>query len=260
MGGSAVVRKARSIFISDVHLGSKFAKASDLKTFLKTHQPEYLYIVGDFIDGWKFASGSWVWDDACNNLIRKILKMNKSGTKVFYVVGNHDEFLRNFFHKGQTADHFGSIAFANSFVHRGLNGMDYLVVHGDAFDTVIEYAPWMAWLGDLGYEALLRMNHWINKVRISLGFRYWSFSKLVKQKVKEAASHIARFEDHLAHTAKQQGCGGVVVGHIHHPDHKTIGDVTYFNTGDWVESCSALVEYEDGVWELLTNLQGVEHA
>lgn len=249
-------RRARAVFVSDVHLGSRFSQAAALAAFLRDKSPDFLYLVGDIIDGWKFRRRAWHWGDDANGVIRRVLKMSEYGTRIRYAVGNHDEFLRKFFHRGWGQDRFGSIEFGNHFLHEGLDGRVYLVIHGDAFDTVIKYAPWVAWIGDAGYEAMLRANRLINAVRERLGYPYWSFSRFVKHHVKEAVNHISHFEEHLAEMARRKGCQGVIAGHIHSAADKDVGGVRYVNCGDWVESCTAVVEYDDGSWEILTMTGG----
>ncbi len=248
-------RKIRSIFISDLHLGSRYSRAKLVYDFLNGKQIEHLYLVGDIIDGWKFSYRSWYWDESCNDLVRLILKMGKKGTNVHYIVGNHDEFLRKFFHWEHNENSFGAITFTNSVIHSSADGGRYLVVHGDAFDAVIQYTPWMAWLGDIGYEALLRLNFVINYLRKRFGLKHWSFSKYAKQRVKEAASHIGKFEEHLVKTARQEGCCGVISGHIHCVADKVVDGIRYFNCGDWVESCTSLLEYDNGDWEIFEQLK-----
>lgn len=243
------MRPIRSIFISDVHLGYSYSQVDALHAFLKDKQPEFLYLVGDIVDGWKFQRKKWLWNDHSNLLIRRILGFVRRGGKVFYAIGNHDEFLRKFIHNGQ-AMNFGHLYFANEFIHRTADGRKLLVVHGDAFDAVIQYAPWMAWIGDVGYETLMHLNHFVNMVRRWMGYRPWSFSKFAKMKVKEANSHIAKFESYLAEHARKMGCNGVICGHIHCAVIDQRQGMSYMNCGDWVESCTALIEYQDGTWEI----------
>ncbi|MGQ0636963.1 MAG: UDP-2,3-diacylglucosamine diphosphatase [Planctomycetaceae bacterium] len=238
------MKTIRSIFISDAHLGCKYTHAEALLAFLKNHQPQYLYIVGDFIDGWRLKK-SWYWNDVYTFLLRRIVGMMRRGTRVYYTPGNHDEFLRDF------AENFGSVQLADEFVHRTADGREILVTHGDRFDAVVLNHRWLTLLGDTGYNLLLAANVVFNALRRRLGFGYWSLSAAVKRRVKQATSYIGRFEDVVTRYAAQHGCSGVVCGHIHTPAISEVNGVAYYNTGDWVESCTALVEYSDGEFELL---------
>lgn len=246
--------KLRSVFISDVHLGGRFAKTGLLLEFLKDireKNPENLYLVGDFIDGWKLKR-NWYWDNNCTLVIRKILSFVKHGTKVYYVAGNHDDFLRTFisdFHID-----LGNIYIADEFIHIAPDGSKNLVIHGDRFDTAIrflmKYAKWVCTLGDIGYGLLIRLNSIVNWFRSLCGFPYWSLSKAVKKSVKSAGNFVGGFETLLADYAKDRECNGVICGHIHTPALKPLNGVNYYNCGDWVESCSAILEYHDGNYEL----------
>lgn len=242
--------KIRSIWISDCHLGCPYAHADELLNFLKGKNPEYFYIVGDFIDGWKLKK-KWHWDNTYNLIIRRILGMVKKGTQVYYITGNHDEFLRPIM---DFANDFGNIDFANEIIHTTVNGKKILVVHGDQFDAIIINAKWLAILGDMGYEFLIRFNKLFNKTRKYFGYKYWSLSKTIKHKVKEATNFIGRFENILCEYAKKHGCDGVLAGHIHTPCIKEIQGVKYFNCGDWLENATAIIEYSDGRIELYDSL------
>lgn len=234
----------RSVFVSDLHLGCKYANAQALLAFLKEHEPEYLYLVGDIIDGWRLRRG-WYWDDSYSFLIRRVLGMLKSGTIVRYTPGNHDEFLRNFI------DRLGSVEVSDEFIHHAADGQRVLVTHGDQFDSVVRHARWLSLLGDVGYNALLMLNRWFNLARRRCGFGYWSLSAAIKRQVKRATNFIGDFEDVVTRYAALKGCDAVLCGHIHTPTISQRNGVRYLNSGDWVESCSAIVEYTDGTFELI---------
>jgi UDP-2,3-diacylglucosamine pyrophosphatase LpxH len=238
------MKTVRSIFISDAHLGCRYTHAEALLAFLRNHQPQYLYIVGDFIDGWRLKR-SWYWSDTYTYLLKRIVDLMKRGTRVYYTPGNHDEFLRSF------TESFGSVHLADEFVHVTADQRRLLVTHGDKFDAVVLNARWLSLLGDVGYNLLLGINIVFNALRRRLGFGYWSLSAAIKRRVKQATSYIGNFEDVVTRYAAQQGCSGVVCGHIHTPRIGSHGGIDYYNTGDWVESCTALVEYSDGSFELL---------
>jgi UDP-2,3-diacylglucosamine pyrophosphatase LpxH len=237
-------RPIRSIFISDVHLGCKYANAEALLAFLKGQQPEFLYIVGDFIDGWRLKR-SWYWNDTYSFLIRRVLKMMKRGTQVFYTPGNHDEFLRRFLST------LGSVRITDEVIHVTADRRRLLVLHGDQFDVVVRHARWLSLLGDYGYDGLLVLNRIYNSWRRRLGFGYWSLSAFVKQRVKQATTFVSNFEDVATKYAASKGCQGVVCGHIHTPAHRERNGIAYYNTGDWMENCTALVEYQDGTFEVI---------
>jgi UDP-2,3-diacylglucosamine pyrophosphatase LpxH len=237
--------KVRSLFISDVHLGCGFSRTEDLFAFLGRLEPENLYLVGDIIDGWKLKR-NFVWNDTCSFVVRRILGMLKRGTRVYYVTGNHDEFLREF-----SPHTFGHMELADQFVHETADGRRLLVIHGDCFDHLTKHAAWVYHLGDRAYTLALHMNSWMNFVRRSLGYPYWSFSSMLKTRVKRAVNFINDFEHFVARYTQQQGCSGVVCGHIHVPAIRRIDEIDYFNCGDWVEHCSALVEHVDGRMELV---------
>ena len=239
----------KSIFISDVHLGSKGCKAEILVNFLKNNSAEKLYLIGDIIDGWKIQQNKWAWKQAHTNVIRKILGYAKQGTNVYYIAGNHDEFLRPLIPYELS---FGRIEIANQIEHIGADGKHYLVVHGDLFDGITRLAPWLSFLGDKAYDVVLYINSKFNWARHKFGFGYWSLSKYLKYKVKKAVDFIFQFERNLAHYCKKRGFDGVICGHIHHAEIKIIDDIVYMNDGDWVESCTALVEHWDGCWEIIT--------
>ena len=240
--------KYRSIFISDVHLGTRSCKAELLNNFLKHNKCDNLYLIGDIIDGWKIQQNKWRWQQSHTNVIRRILGHAKRGTKVFYLTGNHDEFFRPLIPYGL---HFGNVELLNHACHVGVDGKKYLVVHGDMFDGITRLAPWLTILGDKAYDFVLNLNTHFNSIRRRLGFNYWSLSRYLKQRVKKAVDFIFQFEKNITNYCRKKGYQGVICGHIHSPQIKQIDDIIYMNDGDWVESCSALVEHENGEWEIV---------
>jgi UDP-2,3-diacylglucosamine pyrophosphatase LpxH len=238
-------RHYHAIWLSDIHLGTRGCKADFLLDFLRSTESDYLYLVGDIIDGWQLRR-SWFWDQAHNDVIQKLLRKARKGTRVIYVPGNHDEFAREY-----VDQMFGGIAVREYAIHEMRDGRRLLVTHGDEFDGVIRYAKWLAVVGDLAYQLVLSLNHWFNKVRRRLGYPYWSLSAYLKHKVKNAVQFIDDFETVIARQAAIHGVDGVVCGHIHKAELKMIDGVLYCNDGDWVESCTALVESPDGQLEIL---------
>jgi UDP-2,3-diacylglucosamine pyrophosphatase LpxH len=239
------LRQYRSIFISDLHLGTRGCKAEFLLDFLKYNEADNIYLVGDIIDCWRLKK-TWFWVQSHNDVVQKLLRKARKGTRVIYVPGNHDEPLRDY--DGMT---FGEVAVVNEIVHVTADGKRYLVVHGDAFDGVIKYAKWLAYLGDTAYHCVLTLNHWYNHVRVRLGLQYWSLSAYLKTQVKDAVKFISDFEDAMAAEARRQGLDGVICGHIHKAESRMIDGIHYINDGDWVESCTALVEHMDGRLEIV---------
>jgi UDP-2,3-diacylglucosamine pyrophosphatase LpxH len=239
----------RSIFISDVHLGTKDCQAEKLNNFLKHNSCDTLYLVGDIIDAWKIQQNKWRWKQSHTNVVRRVLGHAKRGTKVIFIAGNHDEFLRPMIPYGFN---FGLIEIHNQIEHIGTDGKHYLVVHGDMFDGITRLAPWLTLLGDKAYDFTLRLNTRINWIRHRFGFGYFSLSQFLKHRVKKAVDFIFKFEENLANYCKKRGFDGVICGHIHHAEIKEINGVTYMNDGDWVESCTALVEHHNGRWEIVT--------
>ena len=235
----------RTVWISDTHLGTSGCNADLLLDFLKSIQPETLYLVGDIIDGWRLKRG-WYWPPRHNDIVRRILKLANKGTRVVYVPGNHDEAARDY-----CGLSFGGVEVVAQAVHTTVDGRRLLVLHGDEFDGVVLYAKWLAFLGDYAYAALLRLNIGFNRVRRRFGLPYWSLSAHIKKKVKNAVSFISRFEEAVAHAAAERGVDGVVCGHIHSAEIRQFGGVTYYNDGDWVESCTALVEHATGQMEII---------
>jgi len=239
----------RSIFVSDVHLGTKDCKAGQLNNFLKHNSCDTLYLVGDIIDAWKIQQNKWRWKQSHTNVVRRVLGHAKRGTRVIFIAGNHDEFLRPMIPYGFS---FGLVEIHNQIEHIGADGKHYLVTHGDLFDGITRLAPWIAFLGDKAYDFILSLNNKFNWIRRRMGFGYFSLSKFLKYKVKKAVDFIFKFEENLANYCKKRGFDGVICGHIHHAEIKEINGVTYMNDGDWVESCTALVEHHDGRWEIIT--------
>jgi UDP-2,3-diacylglucosamine pyrophosphatase LpxH len=238
-------RRLRSIFISDIHLGTAGCQAGPLLDFLKAHPSEHLYLVGDIIDGWQLRK-RWYWPQSHNDVLQKLLRRARKGCRVVYVPGNHDEFARQF-----AGHHFGGIEVAQEAVHVTARGQRLWIVHGDHFDGVIRCAKWLAYVGDSLYEFTLRMNRHLNSLRARLGLPYWSLSAYLKHKVKKALNYVTDFEVAVAAEARRRGHQGVVCGHIHRAEMRDIGGVLYCNDGDWVESRTALVEHLDGRLELV---------
>ncbi|HEY0920180.1 UDP-2,3-diacylglucosamine diphosphatase [Devosia sp.] len=240
------VRRVRALFISDVHLGMRQARASQLIDFLRWHEADVMYLVGDIVDGWRLAK-TWHWPDEYNALVELLLAKARAGTRMVVLPGNHDEFLREYL-----GTYFGEIEFVDRTVHTTALGKTYLVIHGDQFDVVVEHAKWLAHVGDWAYRSALRINSVVNWVRRRLGLTYWSLSAWAKHKVKNAVSVIGRFEEALSLEARDSGVDGVICGHIHYADmHERLG-IHYVNTGDWVESCTAIAETQEGLLELIS--------
>lgn len=238
-------RHYRALFLSDIHLGTRGCQAELLLDFLRVHDAETVYLVGDIVDGWRLRKG-WHWPQEHNDVVQKLLRKARKGARVVYVPGNHDEFLRDYL-----GTHFGGVEVVDSCFHETAAGEKFLVIHGDQFDVVVRHARWLAYFGDWAYVTALGINTWVNVVRRKLGFPYWSLSAWAKLKVKNAVNFIGRFEETLAEEARRRGAEGVICGHIHHAaDHETHG-IRYINTGDWVESCTAIAERHDGSFELI---------
>jgi len=238
-------QRFRTIWISDVHLGTRGCNADMLIDFLDSTDSETLYLVGDIIDGWRLRK-RFYWPAAHNDIVWRILKRAKRGTRIVYIPGNHDEMLRPY-----AGLHFGGVEIRRNAIHETADGRRLLVLHGDEFDTIMLAHRWLAYLGDAAYGALMRLNYVVNKVRTFFGKPYWSLSKHAKHKVKNAIEFISRFEEIVAHEAGQRGVDGVVCGHIHNAEIRDIAGVEYYNDGDWVEGCTALVEHFDGRMEVL---------
>ena len=236
----------RSIWLSDIHLGYRGCKADYLLDFLRSTECEYLFLVGDIIDIWAMKRRGLYWPQAHNNVIRTILGKAKHGTKVIYVPGNHDEMLRDY--NGLV---FGNVEIHQDYIHETADGRRLLMLHGDEFDSVIRYSRFIGYLGDTAYDFLLYLNRGVNYFRRKLGFPYWSIAAYLKNKVKNAVNVISNFEKAVAHEARKRNVDGLVCGHIHHAEMRYINGVLYCNDGDWVESCTAMVERQNGILEIL---------
>lgn len=236
----------RTLFLSDVHLATPDCQAQMLIDFLREHDAETIYLVGDIVDCWRMKRKGFYWPQAHNDVVQKLLRKARHGARVIYVPGNHDEVLREYL-----GVHFGGIEVKDRDVHETADGRKLLVIHGDQFDMVVMNAKWLAHFGDWAYGVAMYVSKWVNLVRRLLGFRYWSMSKWAKLKVKQAVNFIGDFEKVLAEEAKKSGTDGIVCGHIHHAADRKIGSVHYYNTGDWVESCTAIIEHHDGQMEII---------
>jgi UDP-2,3-diacylglucosamine pyrophosphatase LpxH len=239
-------KQVRTLFLSDIHLGMKGCQADKLLDFLRHYDADTIYLVGDIVDGWQLKS-SWYWPQTHNDVVQKLLRKARKGTQLFYIPGNHDEFLRDYY-----GTHFGGIDVVEETVHVAADGRRYLVIHGDLFDVVIRHAKWLALLGDKAYDAAIWLNTHFNAVRRAFGLTYWSLSQWAKLKVKNAVNFIGEFERTLAAEARRRGLDGVICGHIHHAVIRDQPDFRYMNCGDWIESCTALVEHFDGAFEIVT--------
>ena len=243
--------KYKSIFISDLHLGTKFAKAEELLEFIKVHEAENIYLVGDIIDGWAIKK-NFRWKQSHSDVIQKILRAARKGSNVYYITGNHDEFLRSFLPLLMG----DNLHVVNDVEYMGMNGKKYFVTHGDIFDSLTLTKRWLSHFGDMGYDVLLHFNPIINFVRKTLGIkRYWSLSKQLKDNLREKLNFIEECETVSTKYVKHNGYDGVICGHIHRADIKNIEGIAYMNSGDWVESCTALVETLNGEWEIVEWLE-----
>jgi UDP-2,3-diacylglucosamine pyrophosphatase LpxH len=235
----------RTLFISDVHLGTRSCQAEMLIEFLRQYEADTIYLVGDIVDFWRIRRGS-VWPQSHNDVIQKILRKVRKGTRVIFIPGNHDDGLRQY-----CGTKFGGVEIERQAMHTTADGRRYLVIHGDEFDVVVHYAKWLALVGDRGYELALAINTPLNWVRRRMGYDYWSLSAYLKLRVKKAVNFIGDFEASLAAEAQRRQADGVICGHIHHAQSRQIGAVHYVNTGDWVESCTAVLERHDGQFEMI---------
>lgn len=245
----------RTVFISDTHLGSRGCQAAALSKFLKYVRCERLYLVGDIVDMWRLKQ-RWYWPGEHNNVLRRILNQTKHQTDVIFVPGNHDEGARQFLHSD-----FGGIRVLPYAVHVTADGRRLLVIHGDQFDLVVKHSRFVSMLGGKAYDGLIRCNRPYNAARRTLGLPYQSLSKSIKGKVKSACMFISKFEDTLAHEAERRGLDGVVCGHIHEPAARETNPrqpTSYYNCGDWIENCSALVEHHDGRMEVIDGIKAVD--
>lgn len=241
----AHAQRVRAIFVSDLHLGTPGCQAEALLDFMRAYPSDYLYLVGDIVDGWQLRR-RWYWPQAHNDVVQKLLRRARKGCQIVYVPGNHDEFARGFM-----GHQFGGIHVLDSAIHTTCDGRRLWVTHGDYFDGVIQCAKWLAYVGDNLYEFTLKLNRHLNYFRARLGLPYWSLSAYLKHRVKKALNYVMEFEVAVAHEARRRGHHGVVCGHIHRPEMRDIDGTLYCNDGDWVESRSALVEHLDGRLELL---------
>ena len=235
----------RTVFLSDIHLGTRGCQAELLLDFLRHMTCEQMFLIGDIVDGWRMKGGWW-WPQTHNDVVQKILRLARKGATVTYIPGNHDDRVRDF-----CGVHFGGVVVARDAVHQTLDGRRFLVLHGDEFDGVVRHAPALALAGDLAYRIVLTLNTHVNRLRRRLGFGYWSLSAFLKSKVKNALQFIDHFEQAVADEARRRGVDGVICGHIHKAEMRDIDGVAYINDGDWVESCTALVEHVDGRLEIL---------
>jgi len=235
----------RSVFLSDIHLGTRGCQAELLLDFLRQLSCDHLYLVGDIVDGWRLKT-NWYWPQPHNDVVQKILRLARKGVLVTYIPGNHDEPARDF-----CGAHFGGVFVTRDAVHQTADGRRFLVVHGDEFDGVVRHAQWLAHVGDYAYRAALWLNTVFNRARRRFGFGYWSLSAFLKSKVKNAVKFIDNFEAALAGEARLRGLDGVICGHIHKAEMRTIDGILYCNDGDWVESCTALVEFDDGRLDIM---------
>ncbi len=243
MNGTGIT-SYRTVFLSDIHLGTRWCRAKELCAFLSAIRCERLYLVGDIIDGWKLGRRP-KWRRAHDDVLRWLLRMSKR-MEIVYIPGNHDTFMDAFDGK-----RFGSISVRKEAVHENADGRSFLVVHGDEFDAAVRRRKWLAWFGDRAYRATQWMNALLNAIRSFLGFGYWSLSQFLKQKVKRAVMRTGRFDDVLVRSALRRGVDGVVCGHIHNPVIRNLRGLVYANCGDWIENCSALVEHFDGSIEVV---------
>jgi UDP-2,3-diacylglucosamine pyrophosphatase LpxH len=235
----------RTLFISDVHLGTRGCQAEMLLDFLRCCDAETVYLIGDIVDGWRLRR-AWHWPQAHNDVVQKLLRKGRKGARLIYLPGNHDEFLRDYL-----GTHFGGIEVRDTDIHETADGRRLIVMHGDQFDVVVRHARWLALLGDWAYTAALSLNTHVNIARRRLGFSYWSLSAWAKLRVKNAVNFIGAFEEALAREAREKNADGVVCGHIHHAAMHSDHGIAYHNCGDWVESCTALVEHHDGRFEII---------
>ena len=238
-------RRFRTIWLSDIHLGTKGCKAGMLNDFLRHHDSDRLYLVGDIFDIWRLKK-SWYWTEAQNEVVHRFLRKAHAGTEIVFIPGNHDESVRPY-----CGTEFGNIKVVRDAVHVAADGRRLLVIHGDEFDAVVKYARWLAALGDTAYHLAVVTNHWFNEVRQRLGYPYWSLSAYLKNKVKNAVEFVTNFEHALVDEARRRGLDGVVSGHVHQAAIREVDGILYCNNGDWVESCTALVEHADGRLEIV---------
>lgn len=245
-GYSTKIKKGyRTVWISDLHLGTSGCKSELLLDFLKQIKTETIYLVGDIVDGWRLKK-KWYWPQSHNDVVQKLLRKARKGIKVIFIPGNHDEAARKYI-----GVNFGDIKIMKYAIHKTIKGKKLWTIHGDQFDGIIKHAKWLAYLGDKGYVALIKINTLFNKFRKFFKLPYWSLSQFLKHKVKKAVSFVTAYEQIMAKEAKRRGYDGVVCGHIHKAELKIIDGIIYANDGDWVESLTALVENYDGTLEII---------
>lgn len=245
----------KAAFISDLHLGSASSEAGQIYKFLKYNDFDEIYLIGDIIDIWRIKKSGFLSRKKAQdhmNVVQRLLKLSKKGTKIYYIYGNHDEFIANFLEDDEGRD-LGNITICEKMVYESISGERHLLIHGQQFDLVIRCNPWIAKLGDTGYHILIRLNKIYNYIRRKLGFKYWSLSKYIKVHVKKAIDFINRFETTATRYAKELDCSSVICGHIHHPEVKDIDGIKYVNCGCWTDiaNCTAYVEYHDGKMEMI---------
>ena len=241
-------KRYRSIFISDVHLGTRHSNAERLLEFLKSTEADRYYLIGDIIDGWHMRKKVY-WPQSHNNVVQFFLKQSKKSVEIIYVTGNHDEFLREY-----SGTEIGNIKIVDNVIHTGVDGKQYLVIHGDQFDIVTMNAKWLAYIGGWLYDAMISLNVKLQWLYSKLNIRGFSLSAWAKSSVKEAVNFIGDYEKVVADYAKKRCVDGIICGHIHHANICDVNDIKYMNTGDWVESCTAIVEYDNGKFEIIRKL------
>ena len=239
------VKHFRTLFISDVHLGSQGCQADLLLDFLRHHSAEKVYLVGDIIDGWRLKK-NWYWPQMHNDVVQKLLRLARKGAEVYYLPGNHDEFLRSYL-----GTHFGGVQVVDRVIHETADGRRFLVIHGDQFDIVVRHAKWLATLGDNAYVLAIKLNTYMNRFRRALGLSYWSLSAWAKMRVKSAVNFVGEFEKALCVEAERCDVDGVICGHIHHAIMHNDFGIEYINTGDWVESCTVVAEDDEGTMQII---------
>jgi UDP-2,3-diacylglucosamine pyrophosphatase LpxH len=249
---TATALQVRAVFISDVHLGTRQSQADRLLDFLRCCEADVIYLVGDIIDFWRVKRGPY-WPQTHNDVLQKLMRKVRKGARLVVIPGNHDEGLRDY-----AGMHFGGVEMHRDIVHVTARGRRYVVMHGDEFDMVVRTAKWLALLGDHGYEFALWLNHPLNWVRRHFGLGYWSLSAYLKYRVKKAVAFIGAFEEAVATEARRRGADGVICGHIHHASDRTFYNTHYLNCGDWVESCTAVVETLDGELRVIHWADGLQ--
>ena len=240
-------KQVRSIFLSDIHLGTKACQAGHLLNFLKEYSSEYVFLLGDIVDLWSMNRGGVYWSPEQNTFVQKMLRRSRHGEKVIFIPGNHDEAMREY-----VGSAFGDVKVVREHIHTASDGRKYLLIHGDEFDQVTLHHKWVAMLGDFAYDVLVNLNVYLSWLRRTLKISgYWSLAGYAKRQVKTAVNFIFDFEDSVIRHVRERGLDGVICGHIHWPMIKQIDGLAYINCGDWVDSCTAIVEHLDGNMELI---------